>query len=296
MQLTKGNLFARDWLVRHWCCRGSFLSSALTVTMGLLCLLLVSCEIPIGMNYSTCIGTLWTISSFPPLPPSPEAAMRSLKSVLYVCHWSCSQSSLVVPWQEDNKEIGSPNKMWPRAVPILLSSRWLYLPSQYSQLSPYCVCIASPQTTASYAATVWHYHPYTAQFCQALSNNYQGGTAAAETLLVVNMHLMWAANYIIWVAHCYSWCRSKRGLQGGDFNTSNNQRKIRISLLSNLFHRIFSVQVDEDKVQTQRLPSDLPISVKKLFVGGTSSQFHTAPLRSIPPFEGCIWNLVINAT
>ncbi|NXL16839.1 LAMA2 protein, partial [Setophaga kirtlandii] len=59
---------------------------------------------------------------------------------------------------------------------------------------------------------------------------------------------------------------------------------------------IFSVQVDEDKVQTQRLPSDLPISVKKLFVGGTSSQFHTAPLRSIPPFEGCIWNLVINAT
>ncbi|NWY65507.1 LAMA2 protein, partial [Erithacus rubecula] len=59
---------------------------------------------------------------------------------------------------------------------------------------------------------------------------------------------------------------------------------------------MFSVQVDEDKVQTQRLPSDLPISVKKLFVGGTSSQFQTAPVRNIPPFEGCIWNLVINAT
>ncbi|NXB86850.1 LAMA2 protein, partial [Vidua chalybeata] len=59
---------------------------------------------------------------------------------------------------------------------------------------------------------------------------------------------------------------------------------------------MFSVQVDEDKVQTQRLPSDQPISVKKLFVGGTSSQFQTAPLRNIPPFEGCIWNLVINAT
>ncbi|KAF4796257.1 Laminin subunit alpha-2 [Turdus rufiventris] len=59
---------------------------------------------------------------------------------------------------------------------------------------------------------------------------------------------------------------------------------------------MFSVQVDEDNVQTQRLPSDLPISVKKLFVGGTSSQFRTAPLRNIPPFEGCIWNLVINAT
>nr|XP_009687092.1 PREDICTED: laminin subunit alpha-2 [Struthio camelus australis] len=59
---------------------------------------------------------------------------------------------------------------------------------------------------------------------------------------------------------------------------------------------LFTVQVDEDKVQTQKLPTDQPISVKKLFVGGTSSQFHTAPLRNIPPFEGCIWNLVINAT
>ncbi|NXM83754.1 LAMA2 protein, partial [Oenanthe oenanthe] len=59
---------------------------------------------------------------------------------------------------------------------------------------------------------------------------------------------------------------------------------------------MFSVQVDEDKVQTQRLPSDMPISVKKLFVGGTSSQFKTAPVRNIPAFEGCIWNLVINAT
>ncbi|NXP73472.1 LAMA2 protein, partial [Ramphastos sulfuratus] len=59
---------------------------------------------------------------------------------------------------------------------------------------------------------------------------------------------------------------------------------------------MFTVQVDEDKVQTQRLPTDQPISVKKLFVGGASSPFQIAPLRNIPPFEGCIWNLVINAT
>ncbi|KFV74405.1 Laminin subunit alpha-2, partial [Dryobates pubescens] len=59
---------------------------------------------------------------------------------------------------------------------------------------------------------------------------------------------------------------------------------------------MFTVQVDEDKVQTQRLPSDQPISVKKLFVGGASSAFQIAPLRNIPAFEGCIWNLVINAT
>uniref|UniRef100_A0A8C6IUA6 Laminin subunit alpha-2 n=1 Tax=Melopsittacus undulatus TaxID=13146 RepID=A0A8C6IUA6_MELUD len=96
--------------------------------------------------------------------------------------------------------------------------------------------------------------------------------------------------------NCYSWCRSKWGLQSGDFNTDNNQSKIRISLLSNIFHRMFTVQVDEDKGQTQRLPTDQPVSVRKLFVGGTSSQFQTALLRNIPPFEGCIWNLVINAT
>lgn len=132
--------------------------------------------------------------------------------------------------------------------------------------------------------------------CQALSENYQGSIATAENLLVVNMRLMWAANYIIWVARCYSWCTSKWGLQSGDFNMSNNQSKMYISLPSNLFHRMFTVQVDEDKGQTQRLPTDQPISVKKLFVGGTSSQFQTAPLRNIPPFEGCIWNLVINAT
>ncbi|NXF96417.1 LAMA2 protein, partial [Eubucco bourcierii] len=59
---------------------------------------------------------------------------------------------------------------------------------------------------------------------------------------------------------------------------------------------MFTVQVDEDKVQTQRLPTDQPISVKKLFVGGAASAFQIAPLRNIPPFEGCIWNLVINAT
>ncbi|XP_050565519.1 laminin subunit alpha-2 [Cygnus atratus] len=58
---------------------------------------------------------------------------------------------------------------------------------------------------------------------------------------------------------------------------------------------MFTVQVDEDKGQTQRLPTDQPISVRKLFVGGISSQFQIAPLRTIPAFEGCIWNLVINA-
>ncbi|XP_060609322.2 laminin subunit alpha-2 isoform X6 [Anolis sagrei] len=58
---------------------------------------------------------------------------------------------------------------------------------------------------------------------------------------------------------------------------------------------MFAIQVDEDRRQSQRLPSDQPISVKKLFVGGTPPEFHTAPIRNIPAFDGCIWNLLINA-
>uniref|UniRef100_A0A8B9U8R8 Laminin subunit alpha-2 n=1 Tax=Anas zonorhyncha TaxID=75864 RepID=A0A8B9U8R8_9AVES len=93
----------------------------------------------------------------------------------------------------------------------------------------------------------------------------------------------------------FLWHRSKWGLQNGGFNTCNSWSKISIFLLLNVFHRMFTVQVDEDKGQTQRLPTDQPISVRKLFVGGISSQFQIAPLRNIPAFEGCIWNLVINA-
>ncbi|XP_030044824.1 laminin subunit alpha-2-like, partial [Microcaecilia unicolor] len=57
---------------------------------------------------------------------------------------------------------------------------------------------------------------------------------------------------------------------------------------------IFTVQVDEDKGQTQRMSGDQSISVKKLFVGGVTPDFHSPFLRNIPSFEGCIWNLVIN--
>nr|XP_014348008.1 PREDICTED: laminin subunit alpha-2 isoform X3 [Latimeria chalumnae] len=56
----------------------------------------------------------------------------------------------------------------------------------------------------------------------------------------------------------------------------------------------FTVQVDEEKGQIQRLPNDHPINIKQIFVGGTPSSIQVSPLRNIPPFEGCIWNLVIN--
>ncbi|XP_062980764.1 laminin subunit alpha-2 isoform X3 [Elgaria multicarinata webbii] len=59
---------------------------------------------------------------------------------------------------------------------------------------------------------------------------------------------------------------------------------------------LIAIQVDEDRRQSQRLPSDQPISVKKLFVGGAPLEFHIFPIRNIPAFSGCIWNLVVNAT
>ncbi|MGH0147204.1 UNVERIFIED_CONTAM: hypothetical protein FKN15_055746 [Acipenser sinensis] len=58
--------------------------------------------------------------------------------------------------------------------------------------------------------------------------------------------------------------------------------------------RKFTVQVDEENRLEQRLPNDQSINIKKLFVGGIPSYVQASMLRSINPFEGCIWNLVIN--
>ncbi|XP_074043658.1 laminin subunit alpha-2 isoform X1 [Macrotis lagotis] len=58
---------------------------------------------------------------------------------------------------------------------------------------------------------------------------------------------------------------------------------------------MFTVQVDEDRKHMQNLSVEQTIAIKKLFVGGSPSSFQPPPLRTIPPFEGCIWNLVINS-
>ncbi|XP_012516246.1 PREDICTED: laminin subunit alpha-2 [Propithecus coquereli] len=58
---------------------------------------------------------------------------------------------------------------------------------------------------------------------------------------------------------------------------------------------ILTVQVDEDKRHTQNLTVEQAVEVKKLFVGGAPPEFQPSPLRNIPPFEGCVWNLVINS-
>ncbi|XP_069463573.1 laminin subunit alpha-2 isoform X3 [Ambystoma mexicanum] len=56
----------------------------------------------------------------------------------------------------------------------------------------------------------------------------------------------------------------------------------------------FTVQVDEDQGQMHKMNGDQAINVKRLFVGGIPPDSQPALLRNIPPFEGCIWNLVIN--
>uniref|UniRef100_A0A2K6U8T7 Laminin subunit alpha-2 n=1 Tax=Saimiri boliviensis boliviensis TaxID=39432 RepID=A0A2K6U8T7_SAIBB len=89
---------------------------------------------------------------------------------------------------------------------------------------------------------------------------------------------------------------------------ARTMRKIVIRPEPNLFHDgrehsvhvertrgIFTVQVDENKRYMQNLTVEQPIEVKKLFVGGAPPEFQPSPLRNIPPFEGCVWNLVINS-
>ncbi|XP_036405402.1 laminin subunit alpha-2 isoform X1 [Megalops cyprinoides] len=56
----------------------------------------------------------------------------------------------------------------------------------------------------------------------------------------------------------------------------------------------FTVQVDEEPKLEQSLPSDLPLSIKRLFIGGIPPDVETSMQRTNIPFDGCIWNLVIN--
>lgn len=89
---------------------------------------------------------------------------------------------------------------------------------------------------------------------------------------------------------------------------TRTMRKIVIKPEPNLFHDgrehsvhvertrgIFTVQVDEDRRHMQNLTEEQPIEVKKLFVGGAPPEFQPSPLRNIPAFQGCVWNLVINS-
>ncbi|KAJ8355964.1 hypothetical protein SKAU_G00187580 [Synaphobranchus kaupii] len=69
------------------------------------------------------------------------------------------------------------------------------------------------------------------------------------------------------------------------------EHSLRIERLSS---RAFTVQVDEENKLDQTLPNDHPMSLKRLFIGGIPSDVATRTQRTNVPFEGCIWNLVVN--
>ncbi|XP_068087628.1 laminin subunit alpha-2 isoform X4 [Hyperolius riggenbachi] len=76
----------------------------------------------------------------------------------------------------------------------------------------------------------------------------------------------------------------------GEFH-DGKEHSIRIERSRNTF----TVQVDEDRSQTIRMPASHSVSVKKLYVGGIPSDAQLTMFKGVPPFEGCIWNLIINS-
>ncbi|XP_061560843.1 laminin subunit alpha-2 isoform X1 [Phycodurus eques] len=59
--------------------------------------------------------------------------------------------------------------------------------------------------------------------------------------------------------------------------------------------RSFAVQVDEEAKREAPLPNDQPISLQRVFLGGIPADVEQTSNRANVPFQGCIWNLMVNA-
>lgn len=59
--------------------------------------------------------------------------------------------------------------------------------------------------------------------------------------------------------------------------------------------RSFAVQVDEEAKREAALPNDQPISLRRIFLGGIPAELEQLSNRGNVPFQGCIWNLMVNA-
>uniref|UniRef100_A0A3Q1ANG5 Basement membrane-specific heparan sulfate proteoglycan core protein n=1 Tax=Amphiprion ocellaris TaxID=80972 RepID=A0A3Q1ANG5_AMPOC len=57
----------------------------------------------------------------------------------------------------------------------------------------------------------------------------------------------------------------------------------------------FAVQVDEEAKREAALPNDQPMSLQRVFLGGIPAEVEQTSNRVNVPFEGCIWNLMVNA-
>ncbi|XP_061125977.1 laminin subunit alpha-2 isoform X2 [Syngnathus typhle] len=59
--------------------------------------------------------------------------------------------------------------------------------------------------------------------------------------------------------------------------------------------RSFAVQVDEEPKRDSPLPNDQPIILHRVFLGGIPSEVERTSNRVNVPFQGCIWNLMVNS-
>lgn len=58
--------------------------------------------------------------------------------------------------------------------------------------------------------------------------------------------------------------------------------------------RSFAVQVDEEAKKESALPNNQPVSLQHIFLGGIPAEVEQTSNRVNVPFQGCIWNLMIN--
>ncbi|XP_032440521.1 laminin subunit alpha-2 isoform X2 [Xiphophorus hellerii] len=59
--------------------------------------------------------------------------------------------------------------------------------------------------------------------------------------------------------------------------------------------RSFAVQVDEEPKREASLPNDQPIRLQRIFLGGIPADVEQTSNRVNVPFQGCIWNLMVNS-
>lgn len=59
--------------------------------------------------------------------------------------------------------------------------------------------------------------------------------------------------------------------------------------------RSLAVQVDEEAKRETSLPNDQPVNLQQVFLGGIPPEVEHTSNRVNVPFQGCIWNLMINS-
>ncbi|KAM8831427.1 laminin subunit alpha-2 isoform 6-T6 [Spinachia spinachia] len=74
--------------------------------------------------------------------------------------------------------------------------------------------------------------------------------------------------------------------------SDGREHSLRIERLAG---RSLAVQVDEENRREAALPNDQPVSLQRFFLGGVPAEVEETSNRANVPFQGCIWNLMVNA-